>query len=314
MKRTRLTFKSRDEWLAQRMHGIGASEVAAVVGLSPWETPYQLWRRKLGLDPPLEENSAMKLGHYLEDAVARLWSDATGLSVIKSSSSDFMFVNKEYPHIQVSPDRTYWLGGKHNDDNKGILECKTTQLDIDPDNLPKHWFVQLQTNLGVSGLEHGSIAWLSHGRDFGYKDVEFVPDFFDWLVEQVDCFWNENILHRVEPAFYDDADTEMKFPKEVPGVSVVADEDILATVSHLRVVNEQIKVLTSQKEEDEGKIKMAIGSAEGLTTEDGKVLATWKASKDSEKFDEKLFASENPKMYDKYLVKKAGTRRFSLKK
>ena len=43
MTRTRLIFNSREEWLAARNEGIGASEVASVLGLNPWETPYQLW-------------------------------------------------------------------------------------------------------------------------------------------------------------------------------------------------------------------------------------------------------------------------------
>ena len=63
--------ESREEWLKYRESGIGSSEVATIVGLNPWESPYQLWRRKLGLDPAKQENFAMKAGHYLEDAVAQ---------------------------------------------------------------------------------------------------------------------------------------------------------------------------------------------------------------------------------------------------
>ena len=60
---------NREEWLTHRQEGIGSSEVATILGLNPWETPYQLWRRKKGLDAPKEETFAMKAGHYLEDAV-----------------------------------------------------------------------------------------------------------------------------------------------------------------------------------------------------------------------------------------------------
>ena len=62
---------NREEWLDVRKSGIGSSEVATIVGLNPFETPYQLWRRKRGLDAPQEENFAMKAGHYLEDAVEK---------------------------------------------------------------------------------------------------------------------------------------------------------------------------------------------------------------------------------------------------
>ena len=95
--------KDRAEWLEYRKSGIGSSEVATIVGLNPWETPYQLWRRKIGLDAPKEENFAMKAGHYLEDAVSLFWQDATGREVIKRSQGDWLIRSNERPHIQVSP-------------------------------------------------------------------------------------------------------------------------------------------------------------------------------------------------------------------
>ncbi|EKC56536.1 hypothetical protein OBE_11012, partial [human gut metagenome] len=39
-----IKYKSREEWLQNRSKGIGASEAGTVLGLNPWETPYQLWR------------------------------------------------------------------------------------------------------------------------------------------------------------------------------------------------------------------------------------------------------------------------------
>ena len=167
--------QNREEWLKYRESGIGSSEVATIIGVNPWETPYQLWRRKMGLDAPKQENFAMKAGHYLEDAVAQFWKDETGCEIIKRSAIDWLIVNTEKPYMRVSPDRTYWLTGQpHNAQNKGILECKTTQLSIDPSDLPKHWFCQVQYQLGVAELQEGSLAWLCSGREFGYKNLSFV--------------------------------------------------------------------------------------------------------------------------------------------
>ena len=200
MSNTIIRPKDRTEWLKYRESGIGSSEVATIVGLNPWETPYQLWRRKVGLDAPKQENFAMKAGHYLEDAVSLFWQDETGQQVIKSSAGDWLIRDDERPYLQVSPDRTYWLADMpHSNENKGILECKTTQMTIDEDDIPKHWFVQVQYQLGVAGYQHGSLAWLTQGRNFGYKDLAFVPDFFAWLVEEVDKFWVDNIQAKQEP-------------------------------------------------------------------------------------------------------------------
>ena len=70
MATTIIRPKNREEWLEVRKNGIGSSEVATIVGLNPWQTPYQLWRIKTGQDAPKNENFAMKAGHYLEDAVS----------------------------------------------------------------------------------------------------------------------------------------------------------------------------------------------------------------------------------------------------
>ena len=102
---------SREEWLKERERGIGSSEVGTILGVNPFETPYQLWRRKRGLDEPKQETFAMKAGHYLEDAVSKFYADATGKEIIKSSSSDWIIVNSEKDFLRVSPDRTFWLPG-----------------------------------------------------------------------------------------------------------------------------------------------------------------------------------------------------------
>lgn len=313
MSSTIIRPSTREEWLEVRKSGIGSSEVATIVGLNPWETPYQLWRRKLGIDAPKEENFAMKAGHYLEDAVSRFWSDETGREIIKRSAGDWIIRDNERHYLQVSPDRTYWLTGeKRNDTNKGILECKTTQMTVDPDDLPKHWFCQVQYQLGVAGYEHGSLAWLCSGREFGYKDIDLVPDFYQWLVEEVSRFWQDNILGKVEPSAVSVKDVLLKYNRQVDGKIVEVGADILDACSELREIKKQIKGLETTQAELEERIKLAFGDAEGISFE-GQTLATWKAPKPSKKFDAKAFQSDDPETYSKYVKLQQGARRFLLK-
>lgn len=313
MSSTIIRPSTREEWLEVRKSGIGSSEVATIVGLNPWETPYQLWRRKLGIDAPKEENFAMKAGHYLEDAVSRFWSDETGREIIKRSAGDWIIRDNERHYLQVSPDRTYWLTGeKRNDTNKGILECKTTQMTVDPDDLPKHWFCQVQYQLGVAGYEHGSLAWLCSGREFGYKDIDLVPDFYQWLVEEVSRFWQDNILGKVEPSAVSVKDVLLKYNRQVDGKIIEVDSDIFDACSELKEVKRQIKALEESQASLEERIKMVFGDAEGISFE-GQTLATWKAPKPSKKFDAKAFQSDDPETYSKYVKLQQGARRFLLK-
>ncbi len=313
MSNTIIRPKERTEWLELRKTGIGSSEVATIVGLNPWETPYQLWRRKVGIDAPKEENFAMRAGHYLEDAVSRFWADETGREIIKRSAGDWLIRDDDRPFLQVSPDRTYWLTGeKRNDGNKGILECKTTQMAVDADDLPKHWFCQVQYQLGVAGLEHGSIAWLCSGREFGYKDIDLVPDFYQWLVEEVSRFWHDHVLARVEPSAISVKDVLLKYNRHADGKIIEVGADILDACAELKEVKRQIKALEESQSSLEERIKMVFGDAEGISFE-GQTLATWKAPKPSQKFDAKAFQAADPDTYAKFVTAQQGARRFLLK-
>ena len=314
MKRTRLTFTDRDQWLAARTQGIGASEVATIVGLNPWETPYQLWRRKTGLDAPKPENTAMATGHILEDGVAQFWARETGREIIRNSRTDFMFVDAEHQELRVSPDRTYWLGGTRNDDNKGILECKTTRLVIDQDDIPRHWFVQVQMNLGVAGYTQGSLAWLSaaKGFEFGYCDLQFVPDFYEWLKNETLRFWHDNVLGGVEPPAVSPQDVILKYDHSTAGLTATADEDTYRAYCDLKEVRREIDALEERKADLEGKLKAAFKDAEAMAY-NGETIATWRSPKPTRRFDTKRFQADYPGMADDYYIETQGARRLLLK-
>ena len=304
---------NREEWLQHRQSGIGSSEVATIVGLNPWETPYQLWRRKLGIDPPKQETFAMKAGHYLEDAVVQFWHDETGQDIIKRSAVDWIIVNADKPYMRVSPDRTYWLAGMpHSNDNKGILECKTTQMSIDPDDIPKHWFCQVQYQLGVAELEQGSLAWLCSGREFGYKNLSLVPDFYGWLVEEVERFWTDNIQGKQEPTAANVQDVLLKYNRHTDGKIVEVNDEIFAAYKSLKELKDELSSIEERKAELEDKIKLGFGDAEAISY-GGQTIATWKAPKPSSKFDAKAFTAAHPDLAKEYTVTTQGARRFLLK-
>ena len=313
MSNTIIRPKDRAEWLKYRESGIGSSEVATIVGLNPWETPYQLWRRKVGLDAPKQENFAMKAGHYLEDAVSLFWQDETGQQVIKSSAGDWLIRDDERPYLQVSPDRTYWLRDMpHSNDNKGILEIKTTQKSIDEDDIPKHWFCQVQYQLGVAGYQQGSLAWLTAGREFGYKDLALVPDFFAWLVEEVEKFWLDNIQGKQEPTAANVQDILLKYNRHTDGKIVEVNDEIFSAYQELKAVKDELAAIEEKKASLEEKIKMGFGDAEAISYA-GQTLATWKAPKPSSKFDAKAFQSAHPDLAKEFTIPTQGARRFLLK-
>lgn len=306
--------KSREEWLDIRKSGIGSSEVATIVGLNPWETPYQLWRRKKGLDEPKAENAAMRNGHHLEDAVSRMWNDATGREIIKRSAIDWIIRDNDRPYLQVSPDRTYWLGESRSPEAKGILEIKTTRMKVDPEDLPKYWFAQVQYQLGVAGYTQGSLAWLSAGQgfDFGYQDLKLVPDFCEWLIDEVSRFWTDFIIGNQEPSAVNVNDVLLKYNRHTDRKIIECSDEVFSAYQELKGIKKELDALKERKESLEETLKMAFQDAEAISY-GGEVIATWKAPKPSNQFDGKSFVADHPELAAPYMRTVQGARRLLLK-
>ena len=315
-----ITGKNHEDWLRSREGGIGSSEVATVLGVNPYETPYQLWLRKTGqVKSEEKENFLMKAGHYLEDAISHFCADEADLTIIKSSASEFVVVDKDKPFLRVSPDRYAWEKGvMHSPANRVIIECKSTQKPVDPDNISQYWFCQVAYQLGVTGLERSYLAWLIQGREFGYKVINFDPEFFAFVKEEVERFWIDCVIGGREPALISVADVIIKYPKHEEGKKLLASDSLVDTWNELKSANEEIKRLESTKRELEDSFKTAMLDAESLVipaTADTpeRTLATWKATKSSTKFDVESFREAEPDLYHKYCKEVQGGRRFSIK-
>lgn len=78
---------SEKEWLAYRRKGIGGSDVAALLGISPWRTARDLYYDKLNI-AAVEDNEnnwvALEMGHLLEPLVAKIFSIGPATRFIRS--------------------------------------------------------------------------------------------------------------------------------------------------------------------------------------------------------------------------------------
>lgn len=105
------------EWLRE----MTASKVAAVLGLSPWQSPFSLWYEMAGAVEHAGPNKQMERGHYLEDAVARWVADQHSIELAPGRC----WRNRARPWQVASPDRlvvadrTTWAGVS------AVVEVKT---------------------------------------------------------------------------------------------------------------------------------------------------------------------------------------------
>ena len=76
----------RDDWLNYRRRGIGGSDVAAILGVSPFRTARDIYYDKLGVvavEPDESNWVPLEVGNLLEDLVARIFQKKTGYRIFK---------------------------------------------------------------------------------------------------------------------------------------------------------------------------------------------------------------------------------------
>ena len=91
-----LPILPRDTWLATRRNGIGGSEVAAVLGISPWGGPWSVWADKRGILQPRAESVAMRAGTVLEALALDLFGETFGVEVQRVGSRIAWFGGREF--------------------------------------------------------------------------------------------------------------------------------------------------------------------------------------------------------------------------
>jgi putative phage-type endonuclease len=161
--------RERVAWLAARGEGISASEIAAALGISPWDSPFSLyWRKRLGGD--VEESPQMEWGTRLEDAIAAKFADAHPEMQILPGG---LYRHPRFDWMLATPDRLIVTA-----DGAEVLECKTAGSDDewgeeDTDGVPDYYRAQVMQQLDVMGLQRARIALLIRGSMYR----EYVVDF-----------------------------------------------------------------------------------------------------------------------------------------
>jgi putative phage-type endonuclease len=157
------------EWLAARASGLGGSEIAAVLGLSPWQSRFSLWHRKKGLIGPEPDNDGMSRGRRLEPVIAEWFADQHPEYQVRRTGT---WVNRARRWQIATPDR---LLTKIS--TRAALEIKTAADAAEwgepgTDEIPVCYRAQVIWQLDTLGLRRAHVAVLT-GLDFREYVVEW---------------------------------------------------------------------------------------------------------------------------------------------
>lgn len=154
------------EWLRI----ITASKVAAVLGLSPWQSPYSLWQQMKGNLPATEGNDSTRRGTYLEPAILAWWRDQHPGTVSDWAEQPTYTLGD---WAAATPDAACNMTDD-GEDAHTLVEAKSTAMDWD--ELPPYYLTQVIWQMHVSGAHRCYVPVIGPRLTF----TEYVVDYAEY--------------------------------------------------------------------------------------------------------------------------------------
>ena len=273
-----MTATDRVTWLTDRRNSIGGSDVAGILGRSPWASPWSVWADKVGLTPLDEDGTAsMDLGRDLEPVIARWFEQRTGLLVFGGQT----FVHHPDDPFHATLDGfVFEEGSLGPGDAVGVFESKYT---ADPpwDEVPEHYVLQCQWSMLCADLDHAWVATmhLPFGRpDFRVYEVERDVAALEAIAAYARGWWADHVVtgDPPEPDAHRATTSALAVawlhPSPEPPVDVKPLADTIAELPRLKA---ERKVLDDEITAAENTIKSVLGKrTEGMI--DGRLVVSWR--------------------------------------
>lgn len=195
----RISFPDRASWLTGRLvQGIGASEAAAVCGMSPWLSKNELWEIKRGIrkTKDISDNADVQRGVSTEGAIRNFYAALHPEYTVEYFPFDILF-QSERPYLFCTLDGELTDGDGRN----GILEIKTSAPNGKAawaewdGKVPSHYYCQIIAQFIATGYSFAVLQaalWTRSGdiilREYSFERADCEAD-LAWLLEQEEEFW-----------------------------------------------------------------------------------------------------------------------------
>lgn len=292
-----------DEWREQRTKGIGGSDVAAIMGFSPWRTPAQVWLEKTGRVQPedISDRPYVEFGNIMEPLVGSWYSKMHPSSLVRRVNAVCQSI--ERPWAQASLDyevRDPELGW-------GVLEIKTARSDQDwSDGVPLYYQTQVIHYMTVTGRKFADVAvFFRDTCEFAEYRVTYDEEDATRLAADVDNFWHVfvegDVMPRIAGTEGEVRDLTTLFGMAKGDFRQLIDgkdaRDADQAISDYQEAAQREKEAKAEKTKATATLIGIIGEDKGIETDVARV--TWVRSS-GERFDLKKFRADHPDLYDQY--------------
>ncbi len=248
------------EQLEARKSGIGGSDMAAIMGMSPWKTATEVYYEKRGeiQEENIDEKEVVIFGNLLEDVVAGEYARRNSVKVERRNK---MFAHPDHPFMLANIDRKI-VGVR-----KG-LECKTGDKyttknwgEAGTDEVPDYYLIQAAHYMEVMDYPEWDMAVVLGGNDYRDYHLDRDKDLGELLTESAVKFW-ESVQAGIPPELdFDHRSTPDLLKRMHPGSN--GETLILEGFDHWHQVkieaDEEVKRYSAVSDACKNRILAAVG-------------------------------------------------------
>jgi putative phage-type endonuclease len=287
-----------------RQKYIGGSDVAAILGISPWRTALQVWQEKTTPRAGDDDKPIFTRGKRMEPYVIDLLAEECGLVIVARGNR---YRDPEHPFLCAEIDA--------ETDDATNIEIKTVNPfnakewgEEKSDEIPIHYAAQAMHGLMVTGRAVCIFGVLIGSDDFRTYRIDRDDETIAGIRAKEIEFWQS--IQTDNPPAPVNADDVLRMFARDNGEIISAQAEIAAAVERLAAVKEAIKTAKAEQEAIEDQIKIFMGAASTLAY-GGKTLATWK-TQTAKRLDIKAVQTECPDIAAKF-TKEIASRVFRIK-
>lgn len=256
------------EQATDRRTFIGSSDIAAIIGISPWRTAWDVFEEKTADAPEEHDSPILRRGRRAEPYLLETLKSEFDVWVIRANVRS---VHPKYPFLQAESDFTYVIDGTHVTEELKLLtsfddyggrvnighgELKSVGFnrgewgEAGSQDVPPYYLAQAMFAMHVNQLPEATI-W----GCFGFDDIR--PYRFEYDAETgmaleaaAVAFWTNHVIPRVPPPTKTVEDCRKALAK-YQGFTWEASESALGSAARIQAIKRTIKLAQTALMEEE---------------------------------------------------------------
>lgn len=268
---------SDEEWRQERKRSVGGSDVAAILGISKWQSPTAVYLEKTGKDDdePDKTSPVMEFGNIMEPQIAAEFKKRHPDILVRRVNAILRPIGRPWAHASLDYEC------REPDGKWGVLEIKCAASEAEwKSGVPTYYLVQGQHYLATTDRDYvWFVVFFRDSCEIREYRIERDQDLIDTIEGRVDAFW-EGVLSATPPTKMSGTEDESAalaklYAHPQDRLTTVNDPALDGAVIAYENVSSQIKQLEKQKRQLADAICAKIGDSRGLVLKSAKRRVIW---------------------------------------